>query len=53
MYAIERKIADLSSDEKYQARQTLAVPILSEFKPWLERNLPVNWHRYGSIPLAA
>ena len=40
LYAIERKIADLSSDEKYQARQTLAVPILSEFKPWLERNLP-------------
>lgn len=40
LYAIERKIADLSSDEKYQARQTLAVPILNEFKPWLERNLP-------------
>ena len=39
LYAIERKIADLSSDEKYHARQTLALPILNEFKPWLERNV--------------
>ena len=40
LYVIERKIADLSTEEKYQARQTLSRPILKEFKDWLEHNHP-------------
>jgi transposase len=40
LYAIERKIKDLSADEKYTVRQQLAVPVLREFKVWLEQNEP-------------
>ncbi len=35
LYAIERRIADLSHEEKYQARQTLSKPVLDDFKQWL------------------
>ncbi|WP_017446857.1 IS66 family transposase [Gayadomonas joobiniege] len=39
LYVIENNIADLSAEEKYQARQTLALPILKTLKSWLEHNL--------------
>ena len=40
LYAIERKIADLSHAEKYQARQTLSKPVLNDLKQWLITNQP-------------
>ena len=40
LYAIERKIADLSDEEKYQVRQTLSKPALNEFKQWLITHKP-------------
>ena len=40
LYAIERRIADLSHEEKYQARQTLSKPVLDDFKQWLITNKP-------------
>ena len=40
LYAIERRIADLSHEEKYQARQTLSKPVLDDFKQWLITNQP-------------
>jgi len=38
LYAIERKIADRSPEEKYRARQALSVPKLDAFKAWLTKN---------------
>jgi transposase len=39
LYAIEREIRDRSETERYQARQTLSWPLLTEFKAWLEQNV--------------
>lgn len=39
LYRIERQIKELSTEEKYEKRQKLAVAILDEFKSWLEENL--------------
>ncbi|CUB06870.1 Transposase [Marinomonas fungiae] len=39
LYAIERKIENLSKSEKYTVRQELALPLLEDFKAWLETNL--------------
>ncbi|TPE42656.1 IS66 family transposase, partial [Maribrevibacterium harenarium] len=38
LYAIERKIENLSESEKYTVRQELALPLLEDFKAWLETN---------------
>ena len=38
LYAIERKIADRSPQERYRARQALSVPKLEAFKAWLTKN---------------
>ena len=35
LYAIERKIADYSPEDRYRARQALSVPRLEAFKAWL------------------
>lgn len=40
LYAIERKIAHVSDEEKYQARQTLSKPALNDFKQWLISHKP-------------
>lgn len=39
LYRLERTIKDLPSHEKYQHRQTVAVPILEDLKTWLEKNI--------------
>ncbi len=36
LYRLERSIKDLPAHEKYQQRQKIAVPLLKEFKAWLE-----------------
>lgn len=38
LYAIERKIADCSPEERYRARQALSMPKLEAFKAWLTKN---------------
>ena len=38
LYAIERKIAACSPEEKYRARQALSVPKLEAFKEWLMKH---------------
>ena len=38
LYAIERKIADYSPEDRYRARQALSVPKLEAFKAWLTKN---------------
>lgn len=38
LYAIERKIADRSPEERHRARQALSVPKLEAFKAWLTKN---------------
>ncbi|TPE49024.1 IS66 family transposase [Maribrevibacterium harenarium] len=38
LYAIESKIENLSESEKYTVRQELALPLLEDFKAWLETN---------------
>ncbi|QNT04289.1 IS66 family transposase [Marinomonas arctica] len=40
LYAIESKIEGLSESEKYTVRQELALPVLQDFKAWLETNHP-------------
>lgn len=37
LYAIERKIADYEPAQKREARQQLSVPVLNEFKAWLDK----------------
>ena len=39
LYAIEREIAERSDRERHQVRQTLSLPLLNEFKVWLEHNV--------------
>ena len=39
LYRLERTIKDLPPHEKYQHRQTVAVPILEALKIWLEKNI--------------
>ena len=39
LYRIEAAIADCSDAEKYRKRQELSVPLLNEFKIWLETNV--------------
>jgi hypothetical protein len=39
LYQIERRIEDLNSEQKYQARQQLALPQLTDLKEWLEENI--------------
>jgi transposase len=36
LYAIETQIKDQSPEQRHQVRQQLAVPILNEFRQWLE-----------------
>lgn len=40
MYAIERHIKGLSRRERYRIRQAESVPILREFKAWLDEMYP-------------
>ena len=39
LYAIEREHRERSDAERYQARQTRSVPLLAEFKTWLDNNV--------------
>lgn len=39
LYRLERSIKDLPPYEKYQYRKKVAVPLLAEFKIWLENNI--------------
>ena len=39
LYRIESEMADCSEAEKYRKRQALSVPLLNEFKVWLEKNV--------------
>lgn len=39
LYRIEDAISECSTDEKYRKRQELSVPLLEEFKAWLENNV--------------
>lgn len=39
LYAIEREQRESSDSERYQARQSRSVPLLAQFKAWLEDNL--------------
>ena len=38
LYAIEKKIKDLDVADKYRIRQQLSVPILDDFKQWLDQH---------------
>jgi transposase len=38
LYRIEHDIQDKTADEKYQARQQFAKPLLNEFKTWLDKS---------------
>ena len=40
LYAIERRIALQSVEEKYEVRQAQARPLIDEFKTWLDDSLP-------------
>ena len=42
LYAIERRIANLSTEEKFETRQAQSKPLLDEFKIWLEESLPTT-----------
>ena len=39
LYAIEREQKERSDAERYQARQARSVPLLAEFKTWLDKNV--------------
>lgn len=39
LYAIEREQRERSDAERYQAREVRSVPLLNEFKTWLEDNV--------------
>ena len=39
LYAIEREQKERSDAERYQARQTRSMPLLAEFKTWLDNNV--------------
>ena len=39
LYAIERELRDGSDAERYQGRQSRSVPLLAEFKIWLEEQI--------------
>ncbi|WP_156294596.1 IS66 family transposase [Serratia oryzae] len=39
LYGFERSIQGLGDNEKYQARQEHSVPVLDQFKSWLEQNV--------------
>lgn len=39
LYRLERTIKDLPPYEKYQQRQKVAIPLLNDLKPWLEKNI--------------
>ncbi|ARU59479.1 IS66 family transposase OrfB [Oleiphilus messinensis] len=39
LYAIEREIQDRKEAERYRVRQEMSVPLLNEFKSWLEKNV--------------
>jgi len=38
LYRVESSIADKTDDERLKARQEISVPVLNEFKLWLEKN---------------
>jgi transposase len=38
LYAIEKRIESLGPEQKRQRRQALSLPVLDEFKCWLEKN---------------
>jgi transposase len=40
LYAVEKAIQSLSTDEKYRIRQEKSKPLLEAFKAWLETSLP-------------
>lgn len=39
LYAIETKIKESSTEERYRVRQELAIPLLDDLKIWLETNI--------------
>ncbi|MCG8432300.1 MAG: IS66 family transposase, partial [Candidatus Omnitrophica bacterium] len=39
LYRIESELKDCSDEQRYTARQKLAVPILNDLKVWLEKNI--------------
>lgn len=38
LYALESKLKTVPPDKKYEARQTLAKPLLDQFKSWLDKS---------------
>lgn len=47
IFAIECEIADKSYEEKYELRQKLAVPVLKQFKSWLDSLNPAPKSQLG------
>ena len=39
LYKIEKEIKDLSVEERYRQRQKLSVPLLQDFKTWVDKNI--------------
>jgi len=39
LYAIEKQIKELSPEKRYEQRQKLSIPILNDFKTWLDKNI--------------
>jgi len=39
LYDIEREIKELTPDQRYQERQQRSVPLLNEFKEWVDNNI--------------
>ncbi len=38
LYRVESNIADKTDEERLKARQEISVPVLNEFKQWLDKN---------------
>ncbi|MEM6483477.1 MAG: IS66 family transposase [Pseudomonadota bacterium] len=41
LYRIEREIKSLSHEERHEIRQRRSVPLLNEFRQWLDEHLPI------------
>ncbi|XP_014679963.1 PREDICTED: uncharacterized protein y4qI-like [Priapulus caudatus] len=39
LYTLESKIADQTPEQKYKARQAIAIPLLDDLKAWLDKNI--------------
>ena len=41
LYRVEREIKSLNHEERHKIRQRRSVPLLNEFRQWLDEHLPI------------